>query len=837
MIELLQSFNAGELSPMLDARTSLEKYKSGCATLQNFVIMPYGGVNRRPGLEYLGSAKYSDKTCRLLGFNFSTTTRFVLEIGHLYMRFFANRAPIMAAGGGVLEIVTPYQEADLKELQFCQINDVLYIAHSNYHPYKLSRIADNNWTIQKVTWDFPPLLDENTTDTTISASGGTGNVTLTASTAIFKSGHVGSQWGIQWPRRSSGASQVITGNWMSPTIDINDTWDLTTFGTWNATIRLLRTPQSVQDKGIIVATATRSGTIATVTHTAHGYSTGDNIFVGGSGVPFDTWLSAITVTGPNTYTYAVANSGATSATIYPENISQMEVIREWTSASDRNVSATGTETNRAGLKIQILNYVSNTNGRVVLESRDFRTGGTVTINTVAANGLSATATVNKWLGTNFSLKTTFWSEGAFSDARGYPKAVAIHQQRICYAGTSSRPNTIWCSSIDDFENFLTGALDTNSMRLTLSASEGNRINWMQSQQQLLIGTSGDEWSIGASDTAKAFSASNVIAKRQSSYGSKYMRAAMVNDVLLFVQRSGRKVRELVYSFQKDGWVAADLTLLAEHITKGELTEIAYQQQPDAILWGTTGNGVLTGMTYERDQTVVGWHRHKTDGKFESVATIYGNGTEDEVWTVVNRTINGSSVRTIESFSLNWRNYLEAEDKANWFYVDCGKKVINASPTATITGLTHLIGKTVSILADGAQHPSQTVSATGTITLNYPATTVVVGLPYESILQPMKFDAQLQDGTAQGRKQRTHRARVRFYKSLGGDFSTDGVTFDVIPARDINDRMDDSPPVFTGEKHLTLASGYSDNATLYIRQTNPMPMTVIAIITKWEAFGE
>ena len=837
MIELLQSFNAGELSPMLDARTSLDKYKSGCATLQNFVIMTYGGVNRRPGLEYLGATKYPNRTSRLLGFNFSTTTRFVIEIGYLYMRFWANRAPVMAAGGGILEVTTPYLEADLKELQFCQINDVLYIAHANYPPHKLSRIADNNWTFEKVFWDFPPLLDENTTDTTITSSASQGNVTLTASTPIFKSGHVGSQWGIQWPRRSSGTSQVITGNWMSTTIDINDTWDLTTFGTWNATIRLLRTPQATMDKGLIIATATRAGTVATVTQNAHGYSTGDSIYVGGSGVPFDTWLSTITVTGPNTYTYTVANSGATSATIYPENITAMEVIREWTSTSDRNISSTGTETNRVGLKIQILNYVSNTNGRVVLESRDFRVGGTVTINTVNANGLTATATVNKSLGSNFSQKTTYWSEAAFSDFRGYPKAVSMHQQRICYAGTSAKPNTIWCSSIDDFEDFTTGSLDTNAMRFTLSASEGNRVNWLYSQQQLLVGTSGDEWSIGAADTGKAFSASNVIARRQSSYGSKYMRAALVNDVLLFVQRSGRKIRELVYSFQKDGWVAADLTMLAEHITKGELTEIAYQQQPDAILWGITGNGVLTGMTYERDQTVVGWHRHATDGLFESVATIYGNGTEDEVWTVVNRTINGATVRTIESFSLNCRNYLDAEDKTNWFYVDCGKKIVNGSPTATISGLSHLIGKTVSILADGSQHPSKVVDATGSITLNYPAKTVVVGLPYTSILQPMKFDAQLQDGTSQGRKQRTHRARVRFYKSLGGDFSTDGVNYDTIPARDINDKMDDSPPVFTGEKHLTLASGYSDNTTIYIRQTNPMPMTVIAIITKWETFGD
>ncbi len=769
MIELLQSFNAGELSPLLDARTTLDKYKSGCQTLQNFVIMPYGGVNRRPGLEFVAQAKYADKPCRLLGFNFSTTTRFVIEIGHEYMRFFANRVPIYDSGGSLLEITTPYQYSDLKELQFFQINDILYISHSNYPPYKLSRIADNNWTIAKVVWDYPPTLEENTTTTTISASADTGSVTLTASASIFAADHVGTQWGILWDRKTSSISQGITGNAYSTVMDCSGSWDLTTFGTWTATIRLLRNSKANQDAGV-----------------------------------FDT--------------------------------SKMQVIREWTSNNDRNVSASGTETDRVGLVVQVLNYSSNTNGRVVLESRDFTTGGTVTI-TAVTSGTVATATVNRWLGKSYSTPTTRWSEAAFSTLRGFPRAVSMHQQRICYAGTSSHPNTLWASAINDYQNFRIGSLDSDALRFTLAASEGNRATWMYSQQQLLVGTSGDEWSIGAADTTKAFSSSNVIAKRQSSYGSKYMRAAIVNDVLLFVQRNGRKVRELVYSLQKDGWVASDLTLLCEHISRGEISEICYQQQPDAILWCVTGNGTLAGMTYEKDQTVVGWHRHTTDGAFESVTTIYGNGTEDEVWTVVNRTVNGQAVRYIESFSLNWRTYLDNGDKANWFYVDAGIKIINNTPSTTVAGLSHLVGKAVSVLTDGAVHPDCVVSSSGTITLDYPATIVAVGLPYTSLLQTMKFDAALQDGTAQGRKQKLNRVRARIYKSLTGEFSTDGVNFDTIPARDFADPMDDSPPPFTGEKHITVASGYKDSMTLFFRQQQPIPLTLIALIAKWESSGD
>jgi hypothetical protein len=193
------------------------------------------------------------------------------------------------------------------------------------------------------------------------------------------------------------------------------------------------------------------------------------------------------------------------------------------------------------------------------------------------------------------------------------------------------------SEIDNFEKFQLGTTAASAASFTLASSEGNRINWLYSQSKLLVGTSGDEWTIGSADTAQALSATNVEARKQSSYGSKYMRASLVNDVLLFVQRNGRKVRELVYEFNKDGWVAPDLTLLAEHITNGEIVDIAYQQQPDAVLWCVRGDGTLIAMTYERDQKVVGWHRHTLgDADVESVATIYGNGTEDEVWMVVKR---------------------------------------------------------------------------------------------------------------------------------------------------------------------------------------------------------
>jgi hypothetical protein len=705
----------------------------------------------------------------LIGFNFSVTTRFVLEFGHQYIRFWGNDSQVLS-GGSPLEVASPYQESELRELQYVQVNDIMYLAHANHAPRKLTRVSDTNWTLTTVAWSYPPLLDQNLTTTTIASSAASGSATLTASASTFVAGHVGSQWAIQWPRNSGAISTTIDANkTTTDTLDIQGSWTLTTVGTWIGTVRLLRIPQKEMDED------------------------------GGSGF-----------------------------TAY-------EVVREFNSLTTaRNFTATGTEDERVGLKLQVLNYASNTSARVFLESTDFNSGGTVTINSVAS-GTSAGATVNKWLGSVIT-GTTQWSEAAFSAVRGYPRAVAIHEQRLCFGGTAHQPNTVWCSKVDDFENFQLGVGADDGLQFTVASSEGNRIEWMFSQKRLMLGTSGDEWTIGGANSGEAFSSTNVQAQKQSSFGSKTMRAILLNDVLLFVQRRGRKVRELTYNFERDGWVAPDLTVLSEHVTQGELVELAFQQQPDAILWAVRGDGQLVGMSYERDQEVVAWHRHTTDGEFESVATVYGlSGADDEVWLVVKRTINGQTKRYIERFKADNRAKFEAQTKDDWWYLDCAKRY-SGTATATITGLSHLEGKAVSVLANGAVQPDETV-ASGQITLDKTYTKVLAGLPYTSTILPMKFDFDLRDGPTRGRKKRINRVEVSLFKSLAGEASTNGTEWLWIYPRDFDDPMDASPPPFSGDAEVVVAGDYSDDSDIYLRQRLPYPFTVRALVVKLDAYGD
>ena len=878
------SFNAGEVSPFIDARTSLEKYRSACRTLENFQILPYGGVIRRPGTEFRGTTKNPNLgEVRLIGFNFSTTTRFIIEMGVGYMRFWnaATGQLQTNTSGGILEVAHPYTGAHLREVQFVQINDLMYFAHANYPPRKLSRLADDNWTFESVVFDYPPLFEQNTTDTTIRVNNEIGYTTLTASAPIFDDSMNGGQWALEWKRPLATVSVDIAGNYLSNLMDVEGDWTFTTFGIWDASIQILRYPNDKMEKGYTqTGTLTRSGATATVSHPAHGYNTGDLLAINASGstAPFHTGrksLASITVTSEGAYTYTVANSGATTCPFaYIENISQMEVVKEYDRATgESNIITTGTESARCGMLIRVLNYASNTKGRAVIESSDFRTGGLVTIvdtymaawaastayvvgdyvtqgganykcttphtsgatfdvtKWIIQNGLTSStkagANVTRWLSASAraGAKTLFWSEAAFSAKRGYPRSVAMHEQRLCFGATSSQPNTIWCSQIDNFENFKTGVTASDAVQFTLAASEGNRINWMYSQSQLLIGTSGDEWTIGSADSASSLSATNVQASRQSSYGSKYMRAALVNDVLLFVQRNGRKVRELVYELNKDGWVAPDLTLLAEHITSGEIVEVAYQQQPDAVLWCVRGDGTLIAMTYERDQKVVGWHRHviADNADVESVATIYGNGTEDEVWMVVKRTLPGNTTyRTIERFPLLWRKHLDDQTTASWRYLDGWSAFTSGAANRTITGLERFDGKTVTVV-QGNTISYQLVSDDW---INVPSTAAgYVGLPYTSTLTPMKLDMDLEDGSSQGRKKRIHKIIARLYKSRGGEISTNNGQWYAL-----------ADTLSTGDQKMILAGAFGFDADVTLRQTAPYPMAVIALQPVWDTFG-
>jgi hypothetical protein len=257
---------------------------------------------------------------------------------------------------------------------------------------------------------------------------------------------------------------------------------------------------------------------------------------------------------------------------------------------------------------------------------------------------------------------------------------------LVFAGTNLLPSTIWGSYSNDFQNFKQGAYDADSYLFTLSSASGGLIRWMLPKTILIIGTTQGEWSLGSADGTRPLTPTNVVAKRHSNYGSAGGMASIVNDTILYIQRMARKVRELIYDYSSETWVSADLTSLAEHITRPTIVETAFQRSPDAILWMVRSDGQLVSMTYEREQQVCGSSRQVTSGIIESVATIGSTTGEDEVWMLVNRTINGATVRYIERFKTGMRLALDTADKSSWWYVDAGK-LVNPTTSIVITNVT------------------------------------------------------------------------------------------------------------------------------------------------------
>lgn len=423
------------------------------------------------------------------------------------------------------------------------------------------------------------------------------------------------------------------------------------------------------------------------------------------------------------------------------------------------------------------------------------------------------ATIKQELTATVAAPAVAWSleSSVWGGANGYPRAVTLHEQRLIAAGSDGFPQTIWGSKTGVYLDFTQGTADDDGFSFKIASNQVNPITHLGQIKQMLVLTYGGEFSVEGG-VEKPVTPTNVQVKSQSAYGCNAVRPARIGNELLFVQRSGRKVRAMSYQWNADAFGSPDLTVLAQHITETGIVDMAYQQEPDSILWCVRADGVLVSLTVEREQDVVGWARHTTDGYFESIASIPITDGE-QVWAIVRRTINGSTKR-----------YVELLD--NTVNTDCA--VLGTHPTGANvwTGLDHLEGKTVDIVADGAVMEQQVV-ASGQITLPRNALAVEIGLHYESLIELLDIEIQGGQGSAQGNAVRTGEAIVRLLESSGCDIQGQPIPF----RRFGTGILDQAVERFTGDKRIELLGWQRTGGSITIRQTQPLPMHVIAVIRK------
>lgn len=472
-------------------------------------------------------------------------------------------------------------------------------------------------------------------------------------------------------------------------------------------------------------------------------------------------------------------------------------------------------------------------------------GGLVQITAIINSGV-VQGVVKQELDSTVSCPLDAWTlhSSAWSASAGYPRTGTLFEQRLVCGGTPTYPQTIWGSATAAYLDFLQGTNDDDAYSFTMASNEVNPISYLASLRNLAVHTYGGEFSVQGG-VEKPITPTNIRVRGETSHGSKGVRPVTVGKESVFVQRSGRKVRALGYRAGDDEYSATDLTVFAEHITSsgvitGGVTGLAYQQEPDQLLWATRADGTFLSCTFDRDQAVNGWAKHYTEGIVESMATI-PNGDRDETWVIVKRTINGSTVRYIEIMDETFQPVLPGAAPTGFppydepviygYTVDCGVSFDNVSGQTTFS-VPHLIGSTVDIVADGAVMPQQTVPGSGNITISRASYRTLIGLHFESEAGLLTPEVGTGTGSAQGNSMRTSEITMRFLNTLGAKvLDGDGDEQDV-PFRQFGEGiLDQAPQPFTGNVRIETLGWERGRCEFTIVQDQPLPMHLLSVVRK------
>ena len=837
----LTNFTGGELSPRLDGRNDLTKYSSGCKTLENFIVYPHGAAARRSGTTFVAEVADSDNKTRLIPFEFSTTQTYMLEFSNLKMRVYKD-------DGSVLE-------GDKTISGITQANPAVVTATSHGYSNGDEVVISSVVGMTEVNSKRFLVADKTTNTFELQNKDGT-DINSSAFTA-YSSGGV-----------SNKVFEITTPYTTAQLFDIK---------------------------------FAQSADVMYITHPAHE-------------------VEKLSRTGHTAWT--LADVDFTKGPFQDANITTTTLTPASASVGSRNITASAVTGINGGQ-----GFIATDVGRQIHFNAGYATITSITSTTIVVATVTTAFTNGNAIAD--------WRLGAFSDTTGHPSCVTFFEQRLVFAGTTNQPQTIFFSRSGDYENMdanIGGTVaDDDAIIYTIASNQVNAIRFMTATRTLILGTAGGEFTVSGGGTDSAVTPTNILIKKQSNHGAANVDAIAVGNATLFLQRAKRKVRELAYNFDVDGYIAPDMTILAEHVTEGGLTQMSYQQEPNQIIWGVRNDGELIGLTYQREQQVTAWHRQifggrfgnatvtvtdyaniangtrivlkkadgttttftsatsATSGKFhttssnnqtatnlktlidadsnftatvlsnvvtitetsplstgfltikslddatrltstnegkavcESVSVIPTDDSEYQTWVIVKRTINGITRRFVEF--INTFDFTET-DNTTFNFLDSALAYAGSAVT-TISGLDHLEGQTVGILANGATHPDKTVSS-GSITLDRSSTNVKVGLAYNSILQTMRIDAGSQNGTSQGKTKRIYEITIRLFESIGVEVGETLDNMERIPFRTSFDPMDEGLPTFTGDKAVEFRGNYDTDGFIFVRQTQPLPLTILSL---------
>lgn len=434
-----------------------------------------------------------------------------------------------------------------------------------------------------------------------------------------------------------------------------------------------------------------------------------------------------------------------------------------------------------------------------------------------------------------------WRLGSFYPGN-YPYAVCLAEGRLWFGGEPLAPYRFYASESGIFEKFSpTGwesqtPNDNNAISYAVAVNQVNEILWIETGRSVILGTPGGVFPVLASSLNEPVSPFNVNVPSPMPYGAAAIKPSRVGNTVVYIDRTQRSLRGVVFSVDSGGYSSIDLTRRARHISVDGLAGVDYQLMPDSIVWCWKSDGTIAALTYVPEEDVLAWSRHILGGSFgssnaivESMAVIpMPDASGDQVWMLVKRTINGATHRYVEFME---EKFLRDDDIEDGFFVDCGLTYDGAEAT-TISGLLHLEGETVAVLADGFVVSDKVVSG-GAITLAYAASKVHVGLGFNSDVGSLSLDTPANQpsgaaGTSRGILKRPNTFIVRFDATNTGLYGPDSGNLSPIPFRDAGDALDTPTPLFSGEKELTVEPGWDREAKFFFRQDKPLPFTILSI---------
>ncbi len=513
----------------------------------------------------------------------------------------------------VYQIVPPYTSEEAFEVHTTQSADVMYLAHEDHPPQKLSRAGDTNWTIADVDFTGGPFLEENLTATDLLGFARTGGTARS---------------GYYFPTGATGTLTATGGHtpFLGTANDVGTLWLLKHTRPDN----VLSTPDN-----------------------------SDNTAPSGAGIRIKGDLTFTTTTfaaAEKVILWRKAGNGEwqefrsfLAATTFPSTEDENDVFYSFT----RDKSGGGETT------------VSE------LTAKDQVNRGIVKVTAQSSTTVATVIVVDAVLSdnsTNNAVTTSMWAEGAWGLFRGYPRTLTFYEDRLWWASSANNPDSLWGSKSRQYENmeFSDIGLDDDALILPINDNEVSQIQWMQSRQIMAVGAANKEYRFGASDIDKPVTPSDRKATPQTAFGSDNIKPVILNNAIFFFQRQGRKLRAMKFDAITENFQSDDATLLANTILESQPVRIAVQRVPDSILWIVRADGVLLSFTYEPDEEVSGWAIHMTQnstgvespvGFYESVSIIHGS-TEDEVWVSVRRIISGVTVRYIERFATRFFDQID-----------------------------------------------------------------------------------------------------------------------------------------------------------------------------------